>query len=56
MIENFFEENMYYFVMKINQDNEEYQIDPKKLLMSYDHMLNDVIQQSVIKYQYENFG
>jgi hypothetical protein len=39
-----------YFVMKLNPDNEEYPIDQKNLLISFDHMLNDVIQHSEIEY------
>jgi len=41
----------YYFVMKSNLDSEEYQVDQEKSLIWYDHMLNDVTQQSVIEYE-----
>jgi hypothetical protein len=34
--------------MKLNLDNAEYLIDQKNLLISFDHMLNDVIQHSKI--------
>ncbi len=39
-----------YFVMKLNPGNEVYLIDQKNLLISFDHMLNDVIQHSEIEY------
>jgi hypothetical protein len=42
----------YYFVMSLNLDNEEYQVDRKTLLRSLDHMSNDVIQHSTIEYKY----
>jgi hypothetical protein len=37
--------------MKSNLDSEEYQVDQEKSLIWYDHMLNDVTQQSVIEYE-----
>jgi hypothetical protein len=36
--------------MKLNPGNEVYLIDQKNLLISFDHMLNDVIQHSEIEY------
>jgi hypothetical protein len=38
--------------MKINLDNEEYQVDPEKLLVYHDHIMNGVLQQSMIEYKY----